>query len=103
MRSQAKDIVTLRLSHCRAERAAQEARYHLAVMHYRSCLETAERREDCQAVQFFALRLAECYEQMNLNAKARAFRDLAQCAAAQPDRQWLSRPDSDGPAAAPLH
>ncbi|WP_380099653.1 hypothetical protein [Deinococcus radiophilus] len=52
MCSQAKDIVSLRLSHCRAERAAQQRQYHLAALHYRHCLETAELREDCQAVRF---------------------------------------------------
>ena len=67
------DIVSLRMSHCRAEHAAAEAQYHLAVLHYRECLETAERREDVQAVEFFALKLAECYEQMGLLDKARQF------------------------------
>ena len=71
------DIVSLRMSHCRAEHAASGAQYHLAVMHYRACLEAAERREDCQAVEFFALKLAACYEQMGLAEKARHFRALA--------------------------
>lgn len=71
------DIVSLRMSHCRAEHAAREAQYHLAVLHYRTCLETAERREDCRAVEFFALKLAGCYDQMGLNAKAASFRALA--------------------------
>lgn len=71
------DIVSLRMSHCRAEHAALGAQYHLAVRHYRDCLEAAERREDCRAVEFFALRLAACYEQMGLTDKARQFRALA--------------------------
>ncbi|GGN37110.1 MULTISPECIES: hypothetical protein [Deinococcus] len=71
------DIVSLRMSHCRAEHAAREAQYHLAVLHYRTCLEAAERREDCRAVEFFALKLAGCYDQMGLNAKAASFRALA--------------------------
>ncbi|GHF93410.1 hypothetical protein GCM10017783_01760 [Deinococcus piscis] len=74
---QVKDIVSIRLSHCRAERAASEGQYHLAALHYRSCLEAAERREDPQAVRFFALRLADCYVQMGLSAKAQAFTELA--------------------------
>ncbi|GGB62823.1 MULTISPECIES: hypothetical protein [Deinococcus] len=71
------DIVSLRMSHCRAEHAAREAQYHLAVLHYRTCLEAAERREDCRAVEFFALKLAGCYDQMGLKAKAASFRALA--------------------------
>lgn len=73
------DIVTLRVAHCRAEHAALGQQYHLAVLHYRTCLEAAERREDCQAVQFFALRLADCYEQMGLTNKAAEFRALGDC------------------------
>ena len=71
------DIVSLRMAHCRAEHAAGSRQYHLAVLHYRTCLEVAERREDCRAMQFFALRLAECYEAMGLRNKAHAFRHLA--------------------------
>lgn len=71
------DIVSLRMAHCRAEHAAGSGQYHLAVLHYRTCLEVAERREDCRAMQFFALRLAECYEAMGLRIKAHAFRHLA--------------------------
>lgn len=71
------DIVSLRMSHCRAEHAASGAQYHLAVLHYRECLEAAERREDCRAVEFFALKLAGCYEQMGLLDKAAGFRALA--------------------------
>ena len=71
------DIVSLRMSHCRAEHAAAGAQYHLAVLHYRECLEAAERREDCRAVEFFALKLAECYDAMGLLEKARHFRALA--------------------------
>ncbi|PTA68828.1 hypothetical protein [Deinococcus arcticus] len=71
------DIVSLRMSHCRAEHAAGSAQYHLAVLHYRTCLEAAERREDCRAVEFFALKLAGCYERMGLTQKAASFRALA--------------------------
>ncbi len=71
------DIVALRVTHCRAERAAQGGQYHVAVLHYRDCLEAAERREDCQAVRFFALRLGECYAQMGFADKAAQFRSLA--------------------------
>ena len=78
------DIVSLRMAHCRAEHAAGSRQYHLAVMHYRTCLEVAERREDCRAMQFFALRLAECYEMMGLRAKAHAFRHLADADGAAP-------------------
>lgn len=78
------DITALRLSHCRAEQSAQRGQFHLAALHYRGCLEMAERRNDCRAVQFFALRLAECYDQMNLSCKAGAFRDLAGCAPGRP-------------------
>lgn len=99
MCSQVKDIVSIRLSHCRAERAASEGQYHLAALHYRNCLEAAERREDSQAVRFFALRLAHCYTSMGLSAKAQAFADLAECAPAQPVRR---RPDSDAPAGGAL-
>lgn len=73
------DIVSLRMSHCRAEHAARSAQYHLAVLHYRTCLEVAERREDCRAVEFFALKLAGCYDQMGLSSKAASFRALADC------------------------
>lgn len=72
------DIVTLRMTHCRAEQAATLAQYHLATLHYRTCLEVAERREDAQAVQFFALKLAGCYETMGLREKALHFRALAE-------------------------
>ncbi|ADY26885.1 hypothetical protein Deipr_1752 [Deinococcus proteolyticus MRP] len=99
MCSQVKDIVSIRLSHCRAERAASEGQYHLAALHYRNCLEAAERREDSQAVRFFALRLAHCYTSMGLSAKAQAFADLAEYAPAQPVRR---RPDSDAPAGGAL-
>ena len=75
------DIVSLRMSHCRAEHAARSAQYHLAVLHYRTCLEVAERREDCRAVEFFALKLAGCYDQMDLGSKAASFRALADCGA----------------------
>ncbi|EYB69425.1 hypothetical protein DEIPH_ctg008orf0163 [Deinococcus phoenicis] len=54
-----------------------EAQYHLAVLYYRECLEAAERREDCRATQFFALKLAACYDQMGFAAKAAHFRALA--------------------------
>ena len=77
MKATASDIVSLRMSHCRAEHAASGEQYHLAVMHYRACLEAAERREDCRAVEFFALKLAACYEQMGLGEKAAQFRALA--------------------------
>ena len=75
----APDIVTLRVAHCRAERAASGEQYHLAVMHYRTCLEAAERREDCQAERFFALRLGDCYDSMGLAHKAQEFRELGDC------------------------
>ncbi|MBZ9750597.1 hypothetical protein GO986_13040 [Deinococcus sp. HMF7620] len=71
------DIVSLRMSHCRAEHAARSAQYHLAVLHYRTCLEVAECREDCRAVEFFALKLAHCYDRMGLGQKAASFRALA--------------------------
>ena len=71
------DIVTLRMTHCRAEQAANLAQYHLAVAHYRTCLEEAELRQDAQAMQFFALKLADCYEHMGLREKARGFHALA--------------------------
>ncbi|KQR15612.1 hypothetical protein [Deinococcus sp. Leaf326] len=71
------DIVSLRMIHCRAEQAARGEQYHLAVFHYRTCLEVAERREDCRAVEFFALRLADCYDSMGLGHKAEDFRALA--------------------------
>ncbi|RJF72264.1 MULTISPECIES: hypothetical protein [Deinococcus] len=71
------DIVTLRMTHCRAEQAARLAQYHLAVMHYRTCLEVAELRQDAQATQFFALKLADCYERMGLRHKAQGFQTLA--------------------------
>ncbi|BDP43195.1 hypothetical protein DAETH_31640 [Deinococcus aetherius] len=77
MKALATDIVSLRMSHCRAEHAAEGAQYHLAVMHYRVCLEAAERREDCRATQFFALKLAACYDEMGLTEKAAGFRALA--------------------------
>lgn len=72
-------IVSLRLHHCRAERAMNHAQYHLAALHYRYCLEAAEQRYDCRAVQFFALRLADCYAHMRLPHKAQAFQRLAHC------------------------
>ncbi|MFC3831414.1 MULTISPECIES: hypothetical protein [Deinococcus] len=72
-----RDIVSLRMSHCRAEHAAAEARYHLAVLHYRECLESAEQREDLRATRFFAARLAECYAAMDLSDKAAQFQALA--------------------------
>lgn len=72
------DIVALRLCHCRAERALDEGALHVAVQHYRRCLEAAERREDEQAILFFALRLGECYERMGLSDKAKDFKLLAQ-------------------------
>jgi hypothetical protein len=71
------DIVALRISHCRAEHAEGGAQYHLAVRHYRDCLEAAERREDARATQFFALKLAACYDQMGFTEKADEFRALA--------------------------
>lgn len=71
------DIVALRMAHCRAEHAAREAQYHVAVYHYRLCLESAERREDQRATEFFALRLAECYGRMGLRDKAASFLALA--------------------------
>ena len=71
------DIVALRVAHCRAERAAQGGQYHLAVLHYRDCLEAAERREDCQAMRFFALRLGDCYAHMGFAEKAQQFHSLA--------------------------
>ena len=70
------DIVSLRMSHCRAQHAAEQAQYHLAVRYYRECLEAAERREDCRAMEFFALRLCECYESMGMLDKARHFRAM---------------------------
>lgn len=72
------DIVTLRMTHCRAEQAARLAQYHLAVAHYYTCLEVAEVRQDAQAMQFFALKLADCYEHMGLRDKARSFHALAE-------------------------
>lgn len=72
------DIVALRLCHCRAERAATEGALHLAVLHYRQCLEAAERREDAQAIQFFALKLGETYERMGLHDKAANFKAFAE-------------------------
>lgn len=84
MPSPAKDIVSLRLCHCRAENTAQQGQFHLAAFHYLACLEMAERREDCQAVRFFALKLADCYAEMGLSAKALSFRELAQYAALCP-------------------
>lgn len=77
MNASATDIVSLRMSHCRAEHAASTAQYHLAVLHYRDCLEAAERREDCRAVEFFALKLAGCYACMGLHDKAAQFHALA--------------------------
>lgn len=71
------DIVSLRLQHCRAESALKGGQYHLAVLHYRHCLEGAERREDVRATQFFSLKLAECYGAMNLRDKALQFKMLA--------------------------
>ena len=71
------DIVALRLCHCRAQLAATEGSLHVAVQHYRACLEAAERREDAQAMQFFALKLGECYERMGLRDKAVSFKALA--------------------------
>lgn len=72
------DIVTLRMTHCRAEQAAKTAQYHVAAQHYRTCLEVAEIRQDAQATQFFALQLADCYEYMGLPEKAQHFRALAE-------------------------
>lgn len=72
------DIVTLRLVHCRAQQAARENKYHIAVMHYRTCLECAEVREDVRATQFFALQLAQCYEAMGLSCKAACFSAMAE-------------------------
>lgn len=77
MNRQPIDIVSLRMFHCRAARALEGAQYHLAVMHYRTCLESAERREDIQAMRFFALKLSECYAQMGLRDKASQFRLMA--------------------------
>ncbi|ADV68864.1 hypothetical protein [Deinococcus maricopensis] len=77
------DIVSLRMAHCRAERAASSGQYHLAVQQYRACLEAAERREDCRAVQFFALQLARCYTSMGLPDKAASFHALG-CADENP-------------------
>lgn len=74
-------IVSLRMTHCRAESAAREGLYHVAVLHYRECLEAAERREDGQAVRFFALRLGDCYARMGLTDKAAQFRALGACEA----------------------
>lgn len=74
------DIVSLRMTHCRAEHAAKEAQYHLAVLHYRACFEAAEYRQDIRAMQFFALRLADCYDLMHFAAKAAGFRALAEAA-----------------------
>lgn len=71
------DIMALRMCHCRAEQAARLGQYHLAARQYRTCLEAAERREDTQAIQFFALKLAECYGQMGFHDKAAAFTALA--------------------------
>ncbi|GAA5501465.1 hypothetical protein Dxin01_01197 [Deinococcus xinjiangensis] len=74
------DIVSLRMTHCRAEHAAGEAQYHLAVLYYRACFEAAEYRQDPRAMQFFALKLADCYEEMHLWKKAEDFRALAEAA-----------------------
>ncbi len=74
------DILSLRMTHCRAEHAAKQAQYHLAVQHYRACFEAAECRQDARAMQFFALRLADCYDQMGMRGKASAFRALADAA-----------------------
>jgi hypothetical protein len=71
------DIVALRLCHCRAETAAAAGSLHVAVQHYRACLEAAERREDARAMQFFALKLGECYDRMGLSEKAANFKALA--------------------------
>jgi len=71
------DIVSLRINHSRAEHAASSKQFHLAVMHYRTCLEAAELREDCQAAQFFSLQLAICYENMGFIDKALNFRALS--------------------------
>lgn len=71
------DILSLRLEHCRAESSFGSGQYHLAMKHYRVCLELAERREDVQATQFFALKLAQCYASMDLREKAAQFRHLA--------------------------
>ncbi|WP_027481188.1 hypothetical protein [Deinococcus pimensis] len=71
------DIVSLRLCHCRAESAVQGGALHIAVLHYRTCLEAAERREDVQAQQFFASRLGECYDRMGMREKAAGFRAMA--------------------------
>lgn len=73
----APDILHLRREHCRAETCFSAAQYHLAMKHYRICLELAERREDVQATQFFALKLAQCYSAMNLQEKAAQFWCLA--------------------------
>ena len=85
MNTQPTDIVSLRMFHCRAASAVQGAQYHLAVMHYRTCLESAERREDAQAMRFFALKLSECYAQMGLRDKAMQFRLLAADGSEHPD------------------
>lgn len=77
MNRQPTDIVSLRMFHCRAECAVEGEQYHLAVMHYRTCLEAAERREDAQAMRFFAMKLSECYAQMGLCDKSQQFRLLA--------------------------
>ncbi|AFZ67534.1 hypothetical protein [Deinococcus peraridilitoris] len=71
------NIVALRLCHCRAEAAASEGSLHVAVQMYRACLEAAERREDEQAIQFFASKLSVCYERMGLGEKASSFKALA--------------------------
>lgn len=70
------DILRLRREHCRAETCFGAEQYHLAVKHYRTCLELAERREDIQATRFFALKLASCYRAMRLDDKARGFEAL---------------------------
>lgn len=71
------DIVALRLCHCRAATAASEGALHIAVQLYRACLEAAERREDAQAIHFFAQKLSDCYEKMGLRDKASSFEALA--------------------------
>lgn len=78
-----RDIHSLRLWHCRAQQAAAEKQWHIAMQMYHRCLESAEARHDPQAVRFFARQLADCYRHMDLRAKASHFHALA-CARSSP-------------------
>ncbi|MBB6098233.1 hypothetical protein HNR42_001658 [Deinobacterium chartae] len=71
------EIVALRLSHLKAQTAAQQGALHLAVQQYLVCLERAERRQDPACMAYFAERLCECYTRMGLPDKAKAYKELA--------------------------